>query len=90
MNLFNFLPFIFFLCNLRMLRVKSPLCMWVCGERKREECGWLERRCLAKLPGQRGRPEETGVSWAPTPVQSDGGEEDGKKAQPTIKHMSVC
>lgn len=50
----------------------------------------MERRHSAKLPGKGGRPEETGVSWAPTPIQSDGGKEDGKKTQPKIKHMSVC
>lgn len=70
--------------------MKFPVCMWVCGEREREECGCLERRHSAKLPGKGGRPEETGVSWAPTPIQSDGGKEDGKKTQPKIKHMSVC
>lgn len=69
--------------------MKFPLCMWVCGEREREERGRLEKRCSAKLPGQGERSEETGASWAPIPVQSDEGEEDGKKTQPRIKHMSV-
>lgn len=62
--------------------------------RGRNAAGWkgdarLERRCSAKLPGAGGRPEVTGVSWAPTPVQSDGGEEGGKKIELRIKHRSA-
>lgn len=66
-----------------------PLCVGVCGEREREEDGRLERRCSVKRPGQGGRPEEPGVSGAPTRVRSDGGEADGKKTQRRIKRTSV-